>query len=145
MEGSPLYAPGKLSWFHSARDGIMTIDFRGFNDVTSPQNFGAYYQLWQNGVATFNTGNFGISRFDAVVASAKKHGIRLIVALTNNWSDYGGMDVYVSQLNPGGTHDTFYTNAKVISAFENYITNFVGRYKDEPTILAWELANEPRW
>ncbi|KAL5526177.1 hypothetical protein ACEPAG_7516 [Sanghuangporus baumii] len=127
-----------------ANAGLTTVRTWGFNDVTSPQNFGAYYQLWQNGVATFNTGNFGISRFDAVVASAKKHGIRLIVALTNNWSDYGGMDVYVSQLNPGGTHDTFYTNAKIISAFENYISEFVGRYKDEPTIMAWELANEPR-
>lgn len=95
-------------------------------------------------MATFNTGSFGISRFDSVVSTAKKYGIRLVVALTNNWSDYGGMDVYVSQLNPGGTHDTFYTNAKIISAYENYISNFVGRYKTEPTIMAWELANEPR-
>ncbi len=117
---------------------------RGFNDVTTPQEYGAYYQLWQNGVATFNTGSFGISRFDSVVANAKSHGIRLIVTLTNNWSDYGGMDVYVSQLNPGGTHDTFYTNAKVIAAYQNYIKNFVGRYVNEPTIIAWELANEPR-
>ena len=54
------------------------------------------------------------------------------------------MDVYVSQLNPGGTHDTFYTNEKTIAAYENYISNFVGRYADEPTIMAWELANEPR-
>lgn len=112
--------------------------------MTSAQNFGAYYQLWQNGVATFNTGANGISRFDSVVAAAKAAGVRLIVALTNNWSDYGGMDVYVNQLNPGGTHDTFYTNQKVITAYENYIKNFVGRYANEPTIMAWELANEPR-
>lgn len=112
--------------------------------MTTPQEYGAYYQLWQNGTAIFNTGPFGISRFDAVVASAKAHGIRLIVALTNNWSDFGGMDVYVSQLNPGGTHDTFYTNEVVIAAYKNYINNFVGRYADEPTIMGWELANEPR-
>ncbi|EJD06357.1 CEL4a mannanase [Fomitiporia mediterranea MF3/22] len=127
-----------------AAAGLTTVRTWGFNDVTSSQNFGAYYQLWQNGIATFNTGANGISRFDSVVASAKAHGIRLIVALTNNWSDYGGMDVYVNQLNPGGTHDTFYTNQKVIAAYENYITEFVGRYKDESTIMAWELANEPR-
>uniref|UniRef100_A0A0W0FSC3 mannan endo-1,4-beta-mannosidase n=1 Tax=Moniliophthora roreri TaxID=221103 RepID=A0A0W0FSC3_MONRR len=41
-------------------------------------------------------------------------------------------------------HDLFYTNAKVISAYKNYINAFVGRYKNEPTIMAWELANEPR-
>ncbi|KLO06842.1 CEL4a mannanase [Schizopora paradoxa] len=124
--------------------GLTTVRTWGFNEVTAAQNYGAYYQSWSNGVATFNTGDFGISRFDAVVASAKAHGIHLIVALTNNWSDYGGMDVYVSQLNPGGTHDTFYTNAKVIAAYQNYIKEFVGRYANESTIMAWELANEPR-
>jgi mannan endo-1,4-beta-mannosidase len=30
------------------------------------------------------------------------------------------------------------------SAFKNYVKTFVGRYANEPTILAWELANEPR-
>ncbi|TDL15675.1 CEL4a mannanase [Rickenella mellea] len=127
-----------------AAAGLTTVRTWGFNDVTSPQSFGAYYQLWSNGAATFNTGANGIQRFDAVVASAKAHGIRLIVSLTNNWSDYGGMDVYVAQLNPGGTHDTFYTNAKTIAAFKTYIKNFVGRYANEPTIFGWELANEPR-
>jgi len=114
------------------------------NGPSSVQNFGAYYQLWTNGTPTINTGSNGLGKFDYVVSSAKAHGIRLIVALTNNWSDYGGMDVYVSQLNPGGTHDTFYTNAKIISAFQNYIKAWVTRYANEPTIMAWELANEPR-
>lgn len=54
------------------------------------------------------------------------------------------MDVYVSQLNSGGTHDTFYTNPTIIAAYKNYISEFVGRYANESTILAWELANEPR-
>ncbi|TFY74778.1 hypothetical protein EWM64_g9234 [Hericium alpestre] len=101
--------------------GLTTVRTWGFNDVTAVQNYGAYYQLWSNGKATLNTGPNGLDRFDYVVQSAKSHGVRLIVTLTNNWSDYGGMDVYVSQLNSGGTHDTFYTNAKVISAYENYI------------------------
>ncbi|OCB85775.1 CEL4a mannanase [Sanghuangporus baumii] len=127
-----------------ANAGLTVVRTWGFNDVTSPQNYGAYYQLWSDGVATFNTGDYGISRFDAVVASAEAHGLKLIVALTNNWSDYGGMDVYVSQLSPGGTHDTFYTDGTIIAAYKNYIDNFVGRYADNSTIMAWELANEPR-
>jgi len=32
----------------------------------------------------------------------------------------------------------------VKAAFKKYISAFVGRYKSEPGILAWELANEPR-
>ena len=54
------------------------------------------------------------------------------------------MDVYVKQILSSPNHDLFYTNAQVIAAYKNYIKAFVGRYVNEPTIMAWELANEPR-
>lgn len=54
------------------------------------------------------------------------------------------MDVYVKQIANSANHDLFYTNAAVQTAFKNYIKTFVGRYVNEPTIMAWELANEPR-
>ncbi|KAG8750657.1 hypothetical protein FRC12_012769, partial [Ceratobasidium sp. 428] len=112
--------------------GFTTLRTWGFNDVTSPS--GTYYQLWNGKTATLNTGANGLAKF----------GIRLIVPLTNNWGDYGGMDVYVKQLLGSGNHDLFYTDATVKAAFKKYISGFVGRYKNEPTIMAWELANEPR-
>ncbi|KAI0076116.1 CEL4a mannanase [Panus rudis PR-1116 ss-1] len=127
-----------------AKTGATAVRTLGFNDVTSPNPYIVYYQSWDNGVPTINTGSNGLQNFDNVVATAKANGLRLIVTLTNNWSDYGGMDVYVSQINGSTNHDFFYTDEKVKAAFKNYITAFVGRYKDEPTILAWELANEPR-
>lgn len=43
-----------------------------------------------------------ISAFDKVVKAAEKNGIKLLVAFTNNWADYGGMDVYT--VNLGGKH-----------------------------------------
>ncbi|KAI0076120.1 mannanase [Panus rudis PR-1116 ss-1] len=125
-----------------AKTGATAVRTWGFNEVTSPN--GIYYQSWSNGKPTINTGATGLQNFDNVVAAAKANGLRLIVALTNNWSDYGGMDVYVQQINGTSNHDFFYTDANVKAAFKNYITTFVGRYKNEPTILAWELANEPR-
>ncbi|OBZ68183.1 putative mannan endo-1,4-beta-mannosidase F [Grifola frondosa] len=125
-----------------ANAGSTTVRTWGFNDVTSAS--GDYYQLWSNGKAAVNTGATGLQNFDNVVAAAKANGLRLIVSLTNNWSDYGGMDVYVSQITGTTNHDYFYTNASVIAAFKSYIQTFVGRYVNEPTILGWELANEPR-
>ncbi|KAH7912404.1 glycoside hydrolase family 5 protein [Hygrophoropsis aurantiaca] len=126
-----------------AATGATTVRTWGFNEVTSAS--GDYYQLWSNGVPTVNTGSTGLENFDNVVAAAKANGLRLIVTLTNNWSDYGGMDVYVDQLiGSGEAHDLFYTNSACISAYKNYIKAFVGRYVNEPGILGWELANEPR-
>ena len=48
------------------------------------------------------TTTIDLSGFDKVVDAATKHGIKLLVALTNNWADYGGMDVYT--VNAGGKH-----------------------------------------
>ncbi|CCC07605.1 hypothetical protein SMACR_08144 [Sordaria macrospora] len=84
-----------------------------------------------------------ISPFDKVVNSASKTGIKLLVALTNNWADYGGMDVYTVN-NGGKYHDDFYTQPKIKAAFKKYVKAMVTRYRDSPAILGWELANEPR-
>ncbi|CAE6435346.1 unnamed protein product [Rhizoctonia solani] len=126
----------------NAQVGFTTLRTWGFNDVTGPS--GTYYQIWNGKTATLNTGADGLGKFDTVVAQAKAAGIRLIVPLTNNWQDYGGMDVYVKQLLGSDKHDLFYTDSTVKNAFKKYISGFVGRYKNEPTIMAWELANEPR-
>ncbi|EMD37800.1 carbohydrate-binding module family 1 protein/glycoside hydrolase family 5 protein [Gelatoporia subvermispora B] len=125
-----------------AATGATTVRTWGFNEVTTAS--GDYYHLWSGSTATVNTGATGLENFDNVVAAAKANGLRLIVTLTNNWSDYGGMDVYVQQILGSPDHDLFYTNSEVISAYQSYVKTFVSRYLDEPGILAWELANEPR-
>ncbi|KAJ3879236.1 glycoside hydrolase [Lentinula edodes] len=131
--------------FHDiAATGASVVRTWGFNEVTTPDGV-AYYQSWSGSTPTVNLGTNGLENFDNVVAAAKANGLRLIVTLTNNWSDYGGMDVYVNQLlGQGQPHDYFYTNATVIAAYKTYVKTFVTRYLNEPGILAWELANEPR-
>ncbi|CAK5277419.1 unnamed protein product [Mycena citricolor] len=107
---------------------------------------------------------------------AEKHGIYLLLSLTNNWNplptdnltdtthpaiakrdvltnnslprnslsnDYGGMDAYVRSFG-GKTHDEFYVNETMITAFEHYITQLVSRYVNNASVLAWEVANDPR-
>ncbi|KAI9567337.1 glycoside hydrolase family 5 protein [Boletus coccyginus] len=126
-----------------AETGGTTVRTEGFNEVTTPS--GDYYQLWNGCTPTINYGPTGLENFDNVIAAAKANDIRLIVALTNNWNDYGGMDVYVNQiLGQGQPHDYFYTSPEVIAAYQDYVKVWIERYIDEPTIFAWELANEPR-
>ncbi|KAG6848287.1 hypothetical protein H0H93_001512 [Arthromyces matolae] len=102
-----------------AKAGGTTVRTWGFNEVTSAN--GIYYQSWSGSTPTINTGSTGLQNFDNVVAAAKANGIRLIVALTNNWSDYGGMDVYVKQILGSSNHDLFYTDSSVQTAYKNYV------------------------
>ncbi|OQN95359.1 putative mannan endo-1,4-beta-mannosidase C [Cryoendolithus antarcticus] len=83
------------------------------------------FQRWADGKGTID-----ISAFDKVVNAAANTGIKLILTLTNNWADYGGMDVYT--VNVGGVyHDDFYRLAKTKSAYKKYVKAIVIRYKDK--------------
>ncbi|KAL0634487.1 hypothetical protein Q9L58_006576 [Maublancomyces gigas] len=102
-----------------------------------------YFRKWTNGKSEINYGPTGLQAFDKVVKVAEKLGIKLVVPLTNNWADYGGMDV--STINLGGKyHDDFYHVPKIVNSYKDYVKTFVARYKDSPAIMAWQLANEPR-
>ncbi|EJD51840.1 glycoside hydrolase [Auricularia subglabra TFB-10046 SS5] len=104
---------------------------------------GIFFQSWEDGKPTINYGTNGLQHLDKVVKMAEKKGLKLTVALTNNWADYGGMDVYT--VNMGGTfHDDFFTNKRIKAAFKNYVRAVVSRHVLSPAIFAWELGNEPR-
>ncbi|MBX5458708.1 MAG: cellulase family glycosylhydrolase [Thermogemmatispora sp.] len=93
----------------------------------------------------------GYERFDYTVWRAGQLGIKLVVPLVNNWDDFGGMDQYVAWFGASG-HDDFYTNPQIKAAYKAYVRHFihrVNRYTGkplylDPTLMTWELANEPR-
>jgi len=58
-------------------------------------------------------------------------------------NDYGGMDAYVRARN-GTSHDLFYSNETIIENFESYLKVLIPRYANRTSVLAWELANDPR-
>ncbi|KAJ7301608.1 family 5 glycoside hydrolase, partial [Mycena albidolilacea] len=112
----------------------------GFNEVTSAK--GVYFHLWNGKTATVNTGANGLGALDTVIAAAKAHGIRLIIALyvfvSFLWTqyDYGGMDVYAAKLlGSGQPHDVFYMNPTILAAIKSYVQTVVIQYANEPTIL----------
>ncbi|XP_074272757.1 mannan endo-1,4-beta-mannosidase 4-like [Silene latifolia] len=88
---------------------------------------------------------------DFVVSEANKYGIKLILSLVNNYNDYGGRQQYNKWANLSN-EDDFYTNPIVKGFYKNHIKTILTRvntitkvaYKDDPTIMAWELMNEPR-
>jgi mannan endo-1,4-beta-mannosidase len=122
----------------------------GSNSISGKKN-GVYFQYWGGTAPAFNDGADGLSKLDYVVAQAGKAGIKLVIPFTNNWSDFGGIDQYVRWA--GGTHhDDFYTNPQIRGWYQAWIAHVLNHvntitglpYKDDPTIMTWELGNEPR-
>jgi len=89
---------------------------------------------------------------DYVLHRADSLGLRVILPLVNNWDDYGGMNQYVEWSLTVDHHDDFYTDANCRAFYRDHAAAMIGRvntfngrrYGEDPTIFAWELANEPR-
>ncbi|XP_030950548.1 mannan endo-1,4-beta-mannosidase 7-like [Quercus lobata] len=93
---------------------------------------------------------------DFVISEAKKYGIKLVLSLVNNYADFGGKKQYVDWARGQGqsvtSDDDFFTNSVVKGYYKNNIKTVLTRrnsltgiaYKDDPTIMAWELINEPK-
>lgn len=94
--------------------------------------------------------------FDRVIAEADRHNIKLIVALANNWDYNGNMSDckpwYTNQTTTARSPDDFFTNPAAIAAYLSNAQAVMNRvnsvtklaYNADPTIMAWNLMNEPR-
>ncbi|CAN0885075.1 Mannan endo-1,4-beta-mannosidase 1 [Linum grandiflorum] len=90
---------------------------------------------------------------DFVISEAGKFAI---LGLVNNFKDLGGPRQYVAWAKEHGQvisdEDNFYTNPVIKGYYKNHVKVVLTRvntvtgvaYKDDPTIFAWELMNEPR-
>ncbi|GMI69524.1 endo-beta-mannanase 1 [Hibiscus trionum] len=117
-------------------------------------NDGTDYRPLQISPGSYNEEVF--KALDFVVAEAKKFRIHLILVLVNNYEDFGGKPKYVQWANQNGQNlrneDEFFTNSLVKEFYKNHVKAVLTRkntisgvaYKDDPTIFAWELMNEPR-
>jgi len=153
-----------------ATKGFTVVRTWAFNDVAQKPESGTYFQILKDGKATINKGADGLQRLDKIVAAANKYNLKVLFTLTNNWNpereqpsiafkrwddskvlpraylsnDYGGIDLYNKNFASKPTHDAFYTDKVIIKAFKEYISHVVPRFIKNPTVLGWELANDPR-
>jgi len=104
---------------------------------------------------------------DFCLAEMGKRGMKAVLYLTNFWEWSGGMMTYLYYVTgkymdvndpahpwpafPNATAQ-FYANPKAVALNHNWVRKIIGRtnrvtgtaYRDDPTIMAWQLANEPR-
>jgi len=104
---------------------------------------------------------------DFMLAEMAKRDMKAVLYLNNFWQWSGGMATYTSwstgkvAADPDVTGDwntyintsaSFYRDAKAQAAFEFAVRQLIGRrnsvtgraYNQDPTIMSWQLANEPR-
>ncbi|KAL8225829.1 hypothetical protein R6Q57_018386 [Mikania cordata] len=165
LNGAPFYANGFNAYWlmevASNPDQRSKVT-RAFHEaVSSSLMIGRTWAFSDGGsnALQYSPGVYNENMFqglDFVLFEARKFGIKLILSLTNNFNDYGGKDQYVKWAKERGQNihneDSFFSNPMVKSFFKNHIKIILTRrntitgvvYKDDPTILAWELMNEPR-
>lgn len=130
-----------------AKMGLTVCRTWAFND-------GGYNAL-QTSPGRFNEQVF--KALDHVIAEARQHGVRLLLSLVNNLQAYGGKTQYVKWaweegIGLSASNDSFFFDPSIRGYFKNYIKTVLTRrntitgieYRNDPTIFAWELINEPR-
>ncbi|MEN3324054.1 beta-mannanase [Mariniflexile soesokkakense] len=103
---------------------------------------------------------------DFLIAEMQKRDMHAVLCLSNFWYWSGGMSQFLSWVTgeavpyPNDTNDwekymrftaEFYTNEAAIQAYNNHLKFIIERintitnisYFEEPTIMSWEIANEP--
>eukprot|EP01026_Neomeris_dumetosa_P061164 TRINITY_DN57733_c0_g1_i1.p1 TRINITY_DN57733_c0_g1~~TRINITY_DN57733_c0_g1_i1.p1 ORF type:complete len:391 (+),score=36.25 TRINITY_DN57733_c0_g1_i1:134-1306(+) len=98
---------------------------------------------------------------DFVLNEAANRGIKVVMALTNYWQHFGGIDQYNIWSYQAGVgkcngeylcRDDFFRDQTATSFYKDYVATLLNRrntfngrlYKEDPTIFGYNLMNEPR-
>jgi len=127
--------------------GCNTGDLsKGGAKLFDPTNCLVPDQATLNGTWNQNAWNV----IDYAIDSAKRHNIRLIIPLLDNWHFYNGGKHNFTDWNGDNNENDFYSLTAAQNDFKTYISgilNHVNQYnslalKNDRTIMEWEIGNE---
>jgi mannan endo-1,4-beta-mannosidase len=107
-----------------------------------------------NGPGKYNENIF--RGLDYLLDEARNRGVRVLLALTDNWQQTGGADQMLSWATgldqSQVVHEDFFFNAKAKKIYKDHVKILLERkntvngreYRNDPTIFALDLINEPR-
>ena len=144
--------------------GITNLRILGASELSPLKN--SIRPAFRDASASYNATL--LAGLDYLLAEMGKRDLKAVIYLNNFWEWTGGMVTYLYWTNGGHYFDmndpahpwpawadysaTFYKAAEANILYRNYVSAVVGRrnsitgvaYRDDPAIMSWQLANEPR-
>jgi mannan endo-1,4-beta-mannosidase len=98
-----------------------------------------------------NDGPDGMQKVDFLIAEAKKRNLRLIIAFADFWAYTGGAQQMRAWYGSDDKNAFFFQDPRTQRDFKYWVSHVLTRinpltqlaYRDDPTIFAWDLMNEP--
>lgn len=158
MHGAPHRAAVESTLDAVAADGLKVVRVWALGEQpegSEPWTRDYAFRIGRDG---WVEGSF--AHLDRVLDAARSRGLKVIVVLANRWGDYGGIPRYLDwagvslPLTRGALPETvlrsFFGEASANELYRAHVERVVTRvnprtglaYRDDPTILSWELINE---
>lgn len=129
-------------------------NFRSANDSSNMGMHGVYLLYWdaaRNDWAWNDSEINGLGRWDYVIARAGELGLKLDISLLDFWQWAGGTQQINAWYGLDERYSSFYRDARTRDLYKKWVAHVLNRtnaltgvkYKDDPTIFAWDLMNEP--
>jgi mannan endo-1,4-beta-mannosidase len=132
---------------------VATIwNWRNGADASSLGVGGAYLLYWDphEGGMAINDGPNGMEKVDFLIAEAGKRHLRLVIAFLDFWAYTGGAQQMRAWYKSTDKTGFFFDDPRTKRDYRNWVSHVAQRvnpltelaYRDDPTIMAWELMNE---
>ena len=96
-------------------------------------------------LATTN-GSRDWTAFDRTLATARAHGYKVIATLIDQWGNCGATNGQGYGYKDQSWYESGYKqpDPSATVSYRDWVQEVAARYKNDPTILAWQLVNEPQ-
>jgi len=139
FNGINIYNANSNGWCWYPMDGT-TLD----DSLAAISTQGGVFRAWFFQQLATTNGVRDWTGFDRTLAAARRHGFRVIATLIDQWGDCG------ASTTPGYGYktDTWYRSGYMqpdpigTTSYLGWAGEVATRYRDDPTILAWQLVNE---
>lgn len=113
---------------------------------------GTYLIYWDSreGKMAINDGANGMQKIDFLIAEAGKRRLRLVIAFLDFWAYTGGAQQIRAWYGSQDKSTFFFNDPRTKQDYRTWVSHVLRRvnpltglaYRDDPTIMAWELMNE---